>query len=309
MMPSHLIGETAGVCTSILWTFGSILFTQAGRRIGALSVNAFRIIFGIVLLGATHLFVFGTIIPQANPSQFFYMGLSGVVGLTIGDYAYFGALVLIGPRRGVLLMSLAPIFSAISAYLVMGEILGLWAIIGIATTLSGVGLVILEREGNSGEVPLSKRQKTIGILLGLGGSLGQGIGLVISKYGMIAAADNPIAPLNPLSATLIRMVVAAIFIWIFVLTAGKWSNVLDSLKDKKGITRTFGGAVTGPFLGVWLSMVAVTYTKAGVAATLISLMPVMIIPVVWILFKQKTSWRGILGAGIAVIGVAILFST
>jgi drug/metabolite transporter (DMT)-like permease len=308
-MPSHLIGETAGVCTSILWTFGSILFTQAGRRIGALSVNAFRIIFGIVLLGTTHLIAFGTIIPQANPSQFFYMGLSGVVGLTIGDYAYFGALVLIGPRRGVLLMSLAPIFSAIAAYCVMGEILGLWAIIGIAITLSGVGLVILEREEDSGEVPLSKRQKTSGILLGLGGSLGQGIGLVISKYGMIAAADNPSTPLNPLSATLIRMVVAAIFIWIFILTTGKWSNVLESSKDKKGITRTIGGAVTGPFLGVWLSMVAVTYTKAGVAATLISLMPVLIIPVVWILFRQKTSWRGILGAGIAVIGVAILFLT
>jgi drug/metabolite transporter (DMT)-like permease len=307
MMPSHLIGETAGVCTSILWTFGSILFTQAGRRIGALSVNAFRIVFGIILLGTTHLFAFGIIMPQANPSQFFYMGLSGVVGLTIGDYAYFGALVLIGPRRGVLLMSIAPIFSAIAAYLVMGEILGLWAIIGIATTLSGVGLVILEGEEKSGEVPLSKRQKIIGIFLGLGGSLGQGIGLVISKYGMIAAANDPSTPLNPLSATLIRMVVAAIFIWIFVLTTGKWSNVLDSLKDRKGITRTFGGAVTGPFLGVWLSMVAVTYTKAGVAATLISLMPVMIIPVVWILFRQKTSWRGILGAGIAVIGVAILF--
>ena len=134
-MASHLIGETAGICTSILWTFGSILFTQAGRRIGALSVNAFRIIFGIVLLGATHLFAFGTIMPQANPSQFFYMGLSGVVGLAIGDYAYFGALVLIGPRRGVLLMSLAPVFSAISAYCVMGEILGVWAIIGIATKI------------------------------------------------------------------------------------------------------------------------------------------------------------------------------
>jgi drug/metabolite transporter (DMT)-like permease len=83
--------------------------------------------------------------------------------------------------------------------------------------------------------------------------------------------------------------------------------VLESSQDKKGITRTIGGAVTGPFLGVWLSMVAVTYTVAGVAATLMSLMPVMIIPVVWILYKQKTSWRGILGAGIAVIGVAILF--
>jgi len=107
--------------------------------------------------------------------------------------------------------------------------------------------------------------------------------------------------------TLIRMITATIFIWIFILSIGRLSKVLKSFGDKKAAARTIGGAVTGPFLGVWLSMVAVTYTVAGVAATLMSLMPVMIIPVVWILYKQKTSWRGILGAGIAVTGVAILF--
>jgi drug/metabolite transporter (DMT)-like permease len=295
-MPSHLIGETAAVGTSILWTFGSILFASASRRIGALSVNAYRIVVAAILLGATHLIVLGTIVPSANDSQWFYMALSGIIGLALGDFGYFGALALIGPRRGVLLMSLAPVFSALSAYFVLGEILGLWAIIGIAITLSGVCVVILEREEDSGEVPLSKKQKMSGVLLGLGGSLGQGIGLVISKYGMIAVADDPSMPLNPLSATLIRMIVAAIFIWIAIVITGRLSKVLNSSKDKKGISRTIGGAVTGPFLGVWLSMVAVTYTVAGVAATLMSLMPVMIIPVVWILYKQKTSWRGILGA-------------
>jgi len=59
-------------------------------------------------------------------------------------------------------------------------------------------------------------------------------------------------------------------------------------------------------LGVTLSMVAVTYTQAGIAQTLMSLMPVLIIPIVWVLYKQRTSWRGILGAVVAVIGVAIL---
>ncbi len=306
-MTPHLIGETAAVCTAMLWTVGSIFFASAGRRIGPLSVNAFRIIMAVVLLGSTHLIALRTVVPSANNSQWFYMGLSGVIGLALGDFGYFSALALIGPRRGVLLMSLAPIFSALSAYFILNEILGLWTIIGIATTLTGVCVVILEREEDSGEEPLSKRQKTLGVLLGLGGSMGQGIGFVISKYGMIAVADSPSAPLNPLSATLIRMITATIFIWISILATGRLPRVLQSVRDRKGITRTVGGAVTGPFLGVWLSMVAVTYTVAGVAATLMSLMPVMIIPVVWILYKQKTSWRGILGAGIAVTGVAILF--
>jgi drug/metabolite transporter (DMT)-like permease len=54
-------------------------------------------------------------------------------------------------------------------------------------------------------------------------------------------------------------------------------------------------------------MVAVTYAETGVAQTLMSLMPVLIIPAVWILYRQRTSWRGILGAVIAVFGVSILF--
>ncbi len=304
---SHLIGETAAVCTSLLWTVTSIFFASASRRIGALSVNAYRIVVAVLLLAGTHLIAFGTLETSANNAQWLYLGLSGVIGLALGDFGYFSALALIGPRRGVLLMSMAPIFSSIFAYLILDEILGLWAILGIVVTLTGVCVVILEREDLSGEAVVSRRQKTLGVLFGLGGSLGQGIGLVISKYGMMTVANDPSAPLNPLSATLIRMLAATFSIWLFAIAAGRLSKVIRSSKDAKAITRTVGGAATGPFLGVWLSMVAVTYTVAGVAATLMSLMPVMIIPVVWIIYKQRTSWRGMVGAGIAVVGVAILF--
>jgi drug/metabolite transporter (DMT)-like permease len=147
----------------------------------------------------------------------------------------------------------------------------------------------------------------LGVLLGLGGAAGQGIGMVISKYGIVVAADDPEVPLNPLSATLIRMLAAAIFIWICIIIVGKLPKVVGSIKDTKGMKATFGGAIFGPFLGVWLSMVAVTYALAGVAQTLMSLMPVMVILYVWVLYKQKSSARGIIGAIIAIIGVAILF--
>jgi len=308
-MPSHLVGEAAAIGTSVLWTAGAFFFAFAGRRIGALNVNAIRILTAVFLVGSAHLVGLGTIIPSANGSQWFFMALSGVIGLALGDFGYFSSLVLIGPRRAVLLMALAPIFSAISAYLILGEILGVRAIIGVVTTILGVCIVILEREEASGEMSISKRQKTFGVLLGLGGSLGQGLGLVVSKYGITFMADNPSAPLNALSATLIRMITATVFIWIFVLITGKLPRLVDALKDKKGVKGAMGGAVVGPFLGVTLSMVAVTYTLAGIAATLMSLMPVMVIPVLWFLHRQRTSWRGVTGATMAVIGVAILFST
>ena len=307
MMSFNLLGESAALITSVLWTTCSILFAYAGRRIGALSVNGFRILMAVGMLSGAHILFLGTIIPHANSAQWLYMSLSGVIGLALGDFGYFGTLVILGPRRGTLLMSFAAVFATISGYLILNEILGPWTLFGIIITLMGITWVILESEEQSNELPLSSKEKIVGVLLGLGGAAGQGVGLVISKYGMSVVADDPSVPLNPLSATLIRMIAAAIFIWIVIIIFGKFKKVINSAADKKGMKATFGGAFFGPFLGVTLSMVAVTYALAGVAQTLMSLMPVMVIPFVWVLYKQKTSWRGILGAVIAIVGVSILF--
>jgi drug/metabolite transporter (DMT)-like permease len=306
-MTSHLIGETAALCTSALWTACSILFASAGRKIGALSVNAYRIVMAVGLLGAAHIILLGTVVPPASSAQWFYLGLSGIAGLALGDFGYFGALVFLGPRRGVLLMSMSPVFAAVTAYFVLGEVLGTWDIVGIAVTLAGVTWVVVEKEEHSNEAHVPPREKILGILSGLGGAVGQGLGLVISKYGMLVAGGEGSAPLNPLSATLVRMIVAAASVWLAVTISGNLPRVLGARKHTPAISRTFGGAVSGPFAGVWLSMVAVTHAVAGVAATLMSLMPVMVIPVLWMLYRQRTSPRGITGAAVAVAGVAILF--
>lgn len=298
-MEPHLIGETAALSTSMLWTVSSILLSSAGKRIGVLSVNAIRISIAVLLIGTAHLIIFGTFLPMATRPQWIYLSLSGFLGLAIGDLGYLGSLVLIGPRKGVLLASMAPIFSTISAYFILGEILGPWTLSGIFLTLSGIIIVIIEKKSNTGNI--SEGNRILGVFSGLIGAIGQGVGLTLSKYGMVNIESTP---LNPLSAALIRMISAVFIIWIVFVIFKKPFSVI---RDKKAMMLTTGGAVTGPFLGVWLSMIAVTYTVAGVASTLMSLMPVLIIPVVWILYKEKTNLRGILGALIAVIGVAILF--
>jgi len=402
-MESHLIGESAAIVTSVLWTLCSILFTLAGRRLGILSLNAYRTVMALCLLGSAHIILLGTILPAANNSQWLFLAVSGIIGLGIGDFGYFGALVKIGPRKGLLIMSTHPIFALLSAYFILDEVPGFWAFIGIAVTLLGVFIVVIEeddgkklgetkvvkkaeerggkdeegggreemieeggeREENAGEeggreervekgvvweeniedggvrkgtiekggvreekieeagvrlegVEMRKRLEHthlghhtdrklfLGITFGFVGAIGQGLGFVLAKYGMSEAGGSG-SDLDPLSATLIRMVAACIFIWICVIVTRNLRAVLSKRNEQKALKQAFGGAVFGPFLGVWMSMVAVSYAMAGVAATLMSLMPVIVIPVIWILYGVKTNMRGVLGAFIAVIGVAILF--
>jgi drug/metabolite transporter (DMT)-like permease len=303
-MDGVLLGQTAAIITSCLWTINSILFANAGKRIGSVSVNSYRILCAVGFLSVTHVVLFHQLLPIATTEQWFWIGLSGIVGLGIGDFGLFAAFVIIGPRRSVLIMALSPIFAAVGGYLLLEEILTPFSILGIAVTLTGVILVILESEEKSHEEMLLRRDKVRGSLFAFIGAVGQGIGIVLAKKGILLHASSP---LNPLSATLIRMILGSFFIWIVVLAAGKIPDLKKAIHNKQGLQFTALGAFVGPFLGVTFSMIAVTLSKAGIAQTLMSLMPVLIIPILWIFYHQKTSLRSIFGALIAVIGVAILF--
>lgn len=305
-LDSILMGEWAAILTSCLWTGTSILFTSAGRRIGFFSVNAYRSAIAVGMLGCAHIVILGSILPAVSGGQFFWMGLSGIIGLGVGDFGLFAAYVLIGPRRSVLVLASSPIFASVGAYLLLGEALSFLSILGVAVTLAGVILVLLEREETQEEKVDRDKRKTWGVFSALVASVGQGFGVVLSKKGMYLDVD---VPMNSLSAAFIRMAVATLFVWTCAVVFGKLPELRRTVKDRKGMWSTAGGALIGPFLGMTLSMVAVAYAQAGIAQTLMSLAPVIIIPVVWIIYRERTNWRGIFGALIAVIGVAVLFLT
>ena len=309
-LDSNLVGESAAILTSCFWTFSSLLFTSAGRRFGSFSVNAYRTIMAIGLLGCAHVVLLGTLLPLASSEQWFWMGLSGVVGLGIGDFGLFAAYVTIGPRRSVLIQSSAPIFASLGAFLVLGETFSPLAMIGVAVTMAGIIIVLVEKEenhkGQQKESPSERRRKSWGVFFGLISAMGQGFGAVLSKKGMYL--DVTIA-MNPLSAAFIRMMVTGLFVWAIAIIGGKLPELHRAVKDRTGIKYTVAGALVGPFVGMTLSMVAIASTETGIAQTLMSLSPVLIIPVIWVIYREKTNWRGILGAFVAIVGVAILFLT
>jgi len=297
------MGESAAVLTSVLWTGSSLLFTSACKRIGPFSVNALRTTMAIGLLVCTHVILLGAILPVASSGQWFWLGLSGIVGLGIGDFGLFAAYYTIGPRLAVLVQAASPIFAALGAYLLFGEGFSWLSAVGVAVTLTGIVVVLVEREESSEDLPANNR-KTLGICFGLISAMGQGFGVALSKKGMYFGVT---VPMNSLPAALIRMLLAGVFVWTVVLFAGRLPRVREALKNREGIKYTAAGAFVGPFIGMTLSMVAIANAPAGVAQTLMSLMPIFIIPTVCIVYREKTNWRGILGAIVAIIGVAILF--
>ena len=294
------IGEIAGLGAAFCWTWTMLFFSLAGERIGSLAVNVIRLSFALPLLLITTIILFGFHYTEIFAGgNVWYLLLSGFIGLTLGDAALFQALVLIGPRKTSLMFSSVPIATAFIAFVTIDERLSLIAWLSIIITVSGIIWVVSEKPADNERVPTKSLMP--GIIAVAVGVVCQAAGLVLSKAGMGETV-------NPLPATLLRIIAGTLGMYLYVIFSGKVGQVIKGFRDMKAITLTAGGAFFGPFLGIWLSIISVKYTETGVTATLSATVPIMILPVVYFVYKEKLSGRTIFGTLVAVAGIALLFN-
>ena len=294
------MGELAGLFTSFFWALSSVFFTRGGKLIGSVNVNRIRLLFAVVLVMLAHLVTQGTLLPMnAAPERWLWLGLSGFAGLVVGDSFLFQAFVLVGNRLGTLMVALSPVVGVLIAWIFLDESLAPVQIGGIALSITGVVLVVLKGHESNG-TPHDVRRYVLGILCGLGGAIGQAAGLVLAKKGL--AGGFP-----ALSGVVIRMLVSMVMIWAVALLFGQLRSTLKAARNLEALRATGMGAVVGPFIGVWLSLVAVQLTYVGIASTLTSLAPIFVLPISKLVFKEKVNRWAVLGTVIAICGVAIIF--
>jgi len=277
-------------------------FESAGKRVGALSLNLIRLVIGLIFLAVFNAILQDGFMPVATGYQWFWLALSGVVGFVLGDLFLFRAFILIGARISMLIMALVPPITALIGWITLGEVLTGMEFLGMGITLVGIVLVISSKLDLNQGVPgrkLSKGPLLLGSLLALGGAIGQAAGLVLSKKGM--------QDMNAFEATQIRIMAGVVGFTLVITFFKRWKHLLGALKDIKAMKFMTLGSLTGPFLGVSLSLLAVQHTDTGVAATLMALTPVMIIPPAILLNKERIRMIEIVGAIISIAGVVLFF--
>lgn len=296
------LGEIAALLTALCWTVTAMAFESAGKRVGALSLNLIRLLIGLVFLVIYNALINGVVIPDATNYQWFWLIMSGLVGFVLGDLFLFRAFIMIGARISMLIMALVPPMTALIGWITLGEILSGIEFLGMGVTMSGILIVMLSRHKPGRRETIKKGKPgplLLGAILALGGAIGQATGLVLSKKGM--------QDMDPFAATQIRIMAGVVGFFLVITLFKRWQNVFGALKDLKAMKFMTLGSFTGPFLGVSFSLMAVQHTDTGVAATLMALTPVMIIPPAILLYKEKIHLLEIIGAIVTVGGVALFF--
>ncbi len=308
---NHL-GEIISLVVAVSWTVTALFADKASHRLGSMTANVLRLTMAIVFLGMLLWVTVGHPYPvYASGQAWWWLALSALVGYVFGDWCLFNCYLSIGARFGQLFMTLAPPMAAIAGWAILGETLSWKSMLAMAVTLSGIAISILSR-GDGHRVHLTLPFK--GVLLGLGAGLGQGVGLVLSKVGLqyyadAIPADAPrlMADMLPFASTMIRAVVgAAGFLGLMALQRDL-PRLRTAVRDKVGMRYALIMTLFGPVLGVSLSLMAVQYTNAGIASTLMALTPVFILFPYAFIYKQRIQLREILGVAVSMTGVALFF--
>lgn len=310
-----MAGEFAALATAVIWSFSALAWAQAGKHVSAMAVVCLRTLLAVILLAGIHLVCLG------NPWQadmdrqrMLLLAASGFLGAGVGDMFTFHSLVRIGPRLGMLLLNLSPILAALVGYLWLGEGLSPRSIIGMLLTVGAVIWVVTERRGGTtaGTSPQKKTTSEAavphkaafarGVIEGAIGAGFVAFGFVLSRKGLAGAEPR----ISGLSAALVRVSAAGIFLWPAAVVSGYFRPALAAVANRKAMKFIVAGTFIGPVFGIWMSMLAFQNASAGVATTLVSTTPVMMIPIVWLLFGERPSLRAVLGSIVAVVGVALL---
>ena len=293
-------GAAAALSGAILWAFSAILFEDISLKISAARINLYKGLIAVVLLTATSL-VLGETIPAVTNREMIVLVISGVVGIALGDTAYFQAVQKIGARRALTLFTLAPPMAALIALVFLGERLDLMTWLGILLTAGGVMWVVTENTQGDEKVQIREGDLVPGILFGAFAALCQASGVVMTRSVLTNTA------LTTLQSTIVRLAPALVALLIIIRLSGNKTEKLSAIKENKRLLRlVFVSSFIGAYICLWLQQIAIENAPAGIAQTLLSTSPVFILPMM-ALRGEKVSPRAIAGAIVAIFGITLVF--
>jgi len=292
-----VIGYVLAISAAAIWSAVALSATRIVRYFGSYNYNLLRLI-GIIVIFFPYVYLQWEPLYFEN-SIFVAIFLSSVIGIIIGDTFLFICLKRLGPRRQALLFSMQIPFTIILAEVFLQSLPSTTELIGCALIFSGIIIAIqFNRTIPNDDLENIQGNKYTGLFAGIGLALCQSIGIILMKPALVST--------DPIVVSYLRVIVAAIIMFSSLFFI-KNNQLLEKMKDyKKTIFSIFLGFM-GMGVGMTMLIYALKFGNPGVISTLSSTMPIMIIPILWIVTKNYAGHLAVIGAGLTCLGAGIIF--
>ncbi len=294
----------------IVGTLSTIPFTDAARKWGPVAINHFRLLVGFIVLSLL-VMILEKLSPIAlfsipSATEYAYLCTSGIIGLVIGDYFGFHCLAILGAKRFSIFNTISPGAALAFGFLLVGESIDIIGILGMAISIGGMIWFIQASDTKEIDAHLVHEygKKSKGVLFGVLSALFQGFHMALAKKALTEES----IPISPIHATWIRVLGAMIAYFIFTFATGKFkSNVLNPIRaERSTILKATLASIFGLVLSIVLVMWSLSLCKVAVAQTIISLSPILILPVAYLLYKEKITWKTFFAGLVSIFGVYVL---
>lgn len=293
--------EAMAVGAAACWALGSLSSAPAASHLGAVAFSRWRMLFASLLLGALAWWQGGW--HTIAHAGLWVLALSGLVGIFLGDSALFGCMNRLGPRRSGVLFACHALFSAFLAWLWLGETFAGQALVGGGLLVSGVMMAIVWGKRRD-EVHVWEQVKGplwVGVALGLLAALCQAVATLMVKPLMATGTVDPVA------ASAVRMVTALAAHTLLWLTGWRAVRCVQPMTWPM-LGRTAFNAALALGLGMTLILTALQGGKAGLVAVLSSVTPVLLVPLLWLVYRRQPALGAWVGAALTVLGGAVILT-
>jgi drug/metabolite transporter (DMT)-like permease len=293
-MRSEALAALAALC----WAVGSLLSATAASRMGAFAFTRWRLFFALTLLWA--LALWSGQWRTLDQHAVVLLVISGLVGIFIGDTALFACMNRLGPRRSGVLFATHALFSAVLAWLVLGETLWGWTLMGSALLVSGVMVAITwgRRADEDHRWEQTRGSLAAGIALGLVAAVGQSVATLMLKPLMSTGVDA-------VAASALRTT-AAFVAHLALLWAGLRLARVQQPLTASVLLHTWVSAAVAMALGMTLILAALRTGQANLVGIFSSLSPVLLLPLLWLVYRRRPALGAWIGSAMAVLGSALI---
>ncbi|MFT2110890.1 DMT family transporter [Marinomonas sp. 2405UD68-3] len=296
--------ELSGLIAAFCWTLSSLMAPKLITAFGVMRFNTFRIIIAAFILLCIS--VISNRFDHTILAHSRSLVLSGVVGIVIGDSLLFAAVSRLGPRRaGVLFATNAPI-SICLGWVLFNEALSLVELFACFIVLAGVIVAILfgKRTYQEHAWEETRGKLYVGILMGLGGALGQASGALLSKPALLDGADSIAVSSIRVSSGAITLLLA------YHLYYKRRSASLKPFIFRDIPLAIYGQlaimACIGMVIGMSILVWGIGKGNIGIVTTLSATTPVLILPAIWLTTGQNPTIGAWTGSALVVIGASMI---